>query len=267
MRFVTVLCLLVVAAPVSAEEAADAPRAWQFSLAPYFWAAGLEGTLDAERVSADIDVSFSDIWNALDVGVLGAFEARRGKLRLSTNLIYLKLSEDAEKPRSPLLPIASPGSFIVRTVTQEGILELRPTWEVLSLAPFGASDERRVALDLGAAARVVWIDEHLSVKLRPGVPVGPFARDFDESTDWVDFVFAARVRAGLTERVSLVVAGDYGGFDIGSSSHRTWSLLGFVSYRLGEHWDLAGGWRTLELERDRVELEMAGPLLGVIYRF
>jgi hypothetical protein len=64
-----------------------------------------------------------------------------------------------------------------------------------------------------------------------------------------------------------VAAGDYGGFDIGSSSHRTWSLQGHGIYRLGEHWDLALGWRTLELERGDVELEMSGPLLGAGYRF
>jgi hypothetical protein len=105
------------------------------------------------------------------------------------------------------------------------------------------------------------------VKLEPGAPLGPFARRFDESFDWVDFVAAGRVRAKLGERLGLVVSGDYGGFDIGSSSHRTWLLAGFLSWRLGAHWDLAGGWRTLEIERGPVDLEMAGPLLGAAYRF
>ena len=78
---------------------------------------------------------------------------------------------------------------------------------------------------------------------------------------------AARVRAQLTGNIRLVVSGDYGGFDIGSSSHRTWSLTGHLSYALGEHWDLAAGWRTLEFERGQMDLEMSGPLLGVHYRF
>lgn len=267
MRFALVPCLLLAhfAAPVGAEEGADAAPAWQFSFAPYFWAAGLEGTLEAERVSADIDVSFSDIWDALDIGVLSQLEARRGELSIAANIIYLKLSADAEDPVNPLLPTAPPGSFSVRSLTKETILELRPAWEVLSFAPFG--DQRRVALDLGPAARVFWLDTHLHVALRPGVPIGPFSRRFDEDVDWVDFLAAARVRSQLTDKIDLVVAGDYGGFDIGSSSHRTWSLLGFVSYRLGEHWELAGGWRTLEFERSAVHLEMSGPLLGAIYRF
>ena len=262
------LSLVAGASPAAGEDPPPPdPAGWEFSFAPYLWGAGLEGTLEAERTTADVDVSFSDIWDALDVGVLGAFEARRGKLGLTSNLIYLKLSTDAERPTNPILPAAPPGAFQVRTTTEELIFELRPTWEVLSLPLFDPSGERRIALDLGAGARVMWLDTHLDVKLRPGVPAGPFSRRFDTDTDWVDFVGAARVRARLTERIGLVVAGDYGGFDVGSSSHRTWSLQGFFSYRLGEHWDLAAGWRTLEIDRGAVDLEMAGPLLGAIYRF
>jgi hypothetical protein len=267
MRLALLLGLLCLAAPgARAEGEAPAPE-WEFTLAPYLWGAALEGSVEAERVSADIDVPFSDIWDALDVGVLAAFEARRAELSITSNLIYLKLSTDAEHPRNPLLPAAPPGSFSVRSVTQEGIFELRPAWEVLSLPLFGAADPRRIALDLGPAARVFWLDEHLSVKLKPGVPVGPFSRRFDESTDWVDFLAAARVRVRLGEKIGLVVAGDYGGFDVGSSSHRTWSLQGFLSYRLGERWDAALGWRTLEIDRGTVDLEMSGPLVGAAYHF
>jgi hypothetical protein len=263
------LLILVLGAPARAGEPGATPPApqWEFSLAPYLWMAGLEGTVDADRHSADVDVSFSDIWDVLDIGVLAAFEARRGKFSVTTNAIYMKISPDAGGPVGPLLPIAPPGSFSVRVTTQELIFELRPAWEVLSLPLFGAGDERRIALDLGPGARAFWIDNHIDVKLQPGVPVGPFQSRFDESGFWVDLVGAARVRAQLTENIGLVVSGDYGGFDIGSSSHRTWSAAGYLSYALGEHWDLAGGWRTLELERGGVDLEMSGPLVGVNYRF
>ena len=267
-RFTVMLCLSCLpAAPVLAGIDAGAAPEWEFSLAPYFWGSGLEGTVDADNHSADVDVSFSDIWDVLDIGVLAAFEARRGKFSVTTNAIYMKISPDGGRPVGALLPAAPAGSFDVRVTTQELIFELRPAFEVLSLPLFGAADERRIALDLGPGARAFWLDNHIDVKLQPGVPVGPFQSRFDESSFWVDLVAAARVRAQLTEKIGLVVSGDYGGFDIGSSSHRTWSIAGFVSYRLGEHWDLAGGWRTLELERGAVDLEMSGPLVGANYRF
>ena len=262
--------LFAIAVPVHAESdgsGAAPPSGWEFSLAPYLWAAGLEGDIDAERVSGDIDVEFSDIWDALDVGVLTAFEARNGRFSVATNAIYLKLSEEAEKPIGSVLPGAPPGSFEVRSTMEEIIFELFPRFEVLSLPLFDASGERRIALDLGPGARAFWLNTHLDVKLDPGSPLGPFSRRFDERRFWVDLVGTARVRAQLTEKIMLVVAGDFGGFDIGSSSHRTWSLQGYGLYRLGEHWDLAAGWRTLDIDRGSVDLKMEGPLLGATYRF
>jgi len=77
----------------------------------------------------------------------------------------------------------------------------------------------------------------------------------------------ARVRAQLTDDIGLAVSGDWGGWDIGSSSHETWSVTGFAMYRLGEHWDLSAGWRKLSIDRGDVDLDMSGPLLGAICNF
>jgi hypothetical protein len=261
-------CLLLLCATAVRAEGESAPEPdWQFSIAPYVWLAGLEGTAEAGGTTADVDIPFSDIWNALDASVMGTFEARRGKLSIASNLIYLKLSTSGETPIGSVLPPAPPGSFGVRLAVDTILFEVRPAWEVLSLPVLGPDRPQRLALDVGPAARGYWMDTHVSVKLDPGAPLGPFSRRFDETISWVDLLAAARVRAQLCDSLSLVVAGDFGGFDIGSSSHKTWSLAGVLSYRLGEHWDLAAGWRTLEIERGPVDLEMAGPLLGATYRF
>jgi hypothetical protein len=270
VRRLVLACLSVLfAAAANAEEAAPDSflEGWQFQLAPHMWFAGLDGRAEAKNHSADIDVSFADIWDNLDVGVLSNLEARRDKLSVVTNVIYLKLSPSAGHPVGSLLPLAPDGAFSVRNTTEEMIVELRPLYEVLSLPLFGAGDERRIALDLGPGGRMFWLDTHLHIELEPGAPLGPFSRRFDERTIWVDLLGVARVRAQLTENLALVVSGDYGGFDIGSSAHRTWSLGAHGIYRLGEHWDLVAGWRTLAVERGGVDLDMAGPLLGAAYRF
>jgi hypothetical protein len=248
------------------QDAASSPE-WQFMFAPYLWGSGIDGSAEADGVTTDVDISFSDIWEALDIGALGAFEARRGKLSLTTNVVYLKLSTDDTKAISPILPVAPGSSFEVDLEAQSLIVEGRAAWEVLSLPLFGADDERRIALDVGPAFRVWWLDTETDIKLKPGVPIGPFKTSVDASTDWVDFVAAARVRAQLHEKLTLVIAGDFGGFDIGSSSHRTWSLQGLLSYQLGEHWDLAVGWRALDLDHGVADVQLSGPLLGVAYRF
>jgi hypothetical protein len=252
--------------PAPAGEPAQAPDAgWEFAFSPYIWFIGLDGTVEAGGQLADINVDFSDIWNALDIGVLAAAEARNGRFSLVTNLIYMKMSTDAEHPVGPLLPDATPGEFSVRSTVQEIMWEVRPFWEVMSLPLF--SDKHRIALDLGPGVRYVWLDTHLDAKLRPGVPAGPFQRRFDSRSDWLDWLGVARVRAQLTDNIGLTVSGDWGGWDIGSSSHKTWSVTGFAMYRLGEHWDLSAGWRKLSIDRGNVDLDMSGPLLGAIYSF
>jgi hypothetical protein len=264
---------LVCSAPALAEDPAAAPdasaarsRGWQLSVAPYLWGAGLDGTVSAGRVEADVDVAFSDIFDALDIGALAAFEARRGRLSLTSNLVYLKLSTDADRPIGGVLPPAPPGSLDVDLDSQMLFFEGMAGYEVLSV-PLGAADARRLALDLRSGFRTWWLDNEIDVELDPGLPLGPFERSFDESDDWVDLLLGARVSAGLTEKLALVVSGDYGGFDIGSSSHRTWSIAGLVSYRIAEHWELGAGWRTLEIERGIADVEMEGPLIGGRYHF
>ena len=271
------LLMLVLGSPAKAEDApapaseptgapAPAPDAgWQFSFSPYIWFVGLDAKVDAAGQSADINVNFNDIWDALDVGVLAAAEARNGRFSLVTNLIYMKMSTAAEHPFGPLVPVTAAGDFSVRSTVQEIMWEVRPLWEVASLPLF--SDQHRIALDLGPGVRYFWLDSHLDVKLRPGVPIGPFQRRFDSRTNWADWLGVARVRAQLTDNINVVVSGDWGGWDIGSSSHKTWSVTGFAIYKLGEHWDLSAGWRRIDVDRGDVDLSMSGPLLGAIYNF
>ncbi len=269
------LLILVFGPPARAEDElesapaeAPAPEAdpgWQFAFSPYIWFVGLDATVDAGNASADINVNFDDIWDALDVGVLAAAEARNGRFRLVTNLIYMKMSTEGEHPVGTLLPVAAASDFSVRGAVQVIMWEVRPFWEVASLPLF--SDQHRIALDLGPGVRYFWLDSHLDVKLRPGVPVGPFHRRFDSRTNWADWLGVARVRVQLTDNIGVAVSGDWGGWDIGSSSHKTWSVTGFAMYKLGEHWDLSAGWRKLDVDRGDVDLSMSGPLLGAIYNF
>ena len=138
---------------------------------------------------------------------------------------------------------------------------------VLAGPVFGAGDQRRIALELGPAFRYWWLDAETDLKLKPGIPGGPFKASFDGTTNWVDFLAGGRLRAQLTKNISLVASGDYGGFGWGSSSDWTWSVGGFLSYRLGEHWDLAAGWRTLDIRRGGADITIQGPLVGAAYHF
>jgi hypothetical protein len=232
---------------------------WKVSVAPYLWGAGLDGTVAANGVQTDFDVEFSDIFDELDFGFLNAIEIRNERVIITANLIYLKLSPESNRAIGSVLPGAPPGDFSVDAESQTLIVEIAPGYELVS------SD--RVAIDVRAGLRYWWLENELDVRLDPGSPLGPFRREFESTIDWLDVMVGARMRARLTPKVGLVVAGDVGGFELGSASELSWSAQGFVTYALGEHWELGAGWRSLDVDRGAVNVRMEGPLIGAMRRF
>jgi hypothetical protein len=105
----------------------------------------------------------------------------------------------------------------------------------------------------------------------PGTTFGGTKVRVDTSTWWIDPVVGVRVGGDLTEKLSLTVAGNVGGFDIGSASKFSWEALALLSYRMGEHWSMTAGYRGLAIEREkgdtRVNLIFHGPQVGLYYCF
>jgi len=105
----------------------------------------------------------------------------------------------------------------------------------------------------------------------PGVTFG--GADINEAVSnwWVDPIVGVRVGADLCDRLGVVLNGNVGGFGIGSASELSWEALGMFTWRLGEHWIAAAGYRALDVDRRSGDLEievlMHGPVLGIIYRF
>jgi len=72
--------LLGLCAPITAPAAEDQAGRWQYELVPYFWAAGMKGDVQSGPLpKTSVDVDFSEIWDNLDFGAMGAFEARKGR--------------------------------------------------------------------------------------------------------------------------------------------------------------------------------------------
>lgn len=274
-RAVALLSLLALAAPALAQD--DAPPSaptdtastgdWQFAFAPYIWGAGLQGTVAAGGVEADFDVDFSDIFDALDIAFLGAFEARKGKLSLTSNLSYMKLSTDVQGATGSVLPPAPPGAFEVDLDMQQLMLEDLAGYEVAAGPLFGDERNGQLAIDVRGGMRAWWLSNEIDVELDPGSPLGPYRREIDSSNGWLDLVIGGRIRVKLPARLGLVMAGDVGGFGIGDASRLTWSASAFMTYGLSDHWELAGGWRSLDLARGGVDIRMQGPLIGALYNF
>lgn len=154
-------------------------------------------------------------------------------------------------------------------------------------------DPRRFLLDLAIGARYWYMRTEVDVELGPiqvpgftitpslpafprlelpgvsvpGASFGGLDETFEESIDWVDLTLGGRLALDLTDRILLSLAGDVGGFDIGSSSHRTWMAIGVLGYRLGERWTLKMGYKALGAERGAVDVVIHGLVLGLSRRF
>ena len=68
--------LLSTALPVTASAASGSDQ-WEYDAMIYLWGAGIDATT---QTGGDIDMSFSDILDDLDMTFMGGFGARKGKV-------------------------------------------------------------------------------------------------------------------------------------------------------------------------------------------
>lgn len=77
----------------------ESQSGWQFTFAPYFWAAGLSGDIGQFGLpEVHIDADFGDILNNLDFAFMAAGEARYDRFSIVGDVIYTKLGADADTP-------------------------------------------------------------------------------------------------------------------------------------------------------------------------
>jgi hypothetical protein len=71
---------------------------WKFAFAPYLYMTGIAGTVGAGGRTANIDLNFGDVMKHFKFGLMGTFEARKGKLVILNDMIWIKLSEERNTP-------------------------------------------------------------------------------------------------------------------------------------------------------------------------
>lgn len=235
------------AAPLPAAKAAPAPE-WTVSIAPYFWAAGLSGSVASfGSPHVDVDMSFSDILSDLDFSVMIAGEARRGRFSLTTDLLYLKLST---KQTTPLGIAASNVSFGSTTM------------EVSALAGYAIVDQPTLRLDVVGGARLWSVRNELSFN-------GGFfnGRSFEDDATWVDAMGGLKGRVDLTDQIYLTAMALGGG----GGSDFAWDLLGGIGYAFSDRISAVAGYRGIGVDYQdgpfAFDTTIQGPIVGVSFTF
>jgi opacity protein-like surface antigen len=237
------------------QSAAAEQNGWNFEVTPYFFAAGLDGTAGARGIEADVDASFSDIWDNLDIGLMGLFLARRGPWTLTFDGVYFKVADQRSKTVT--------GPF--GQVSVKGALDVSASVTVLQPSLWYRVRDDRTKVDLGTGLRYTRLDLDLDVKIAtdPGIVFPGGGASFSGSESWVDLVVGAQVTHPISDRWSLTGYADLGG----GGSSLTYQVLAGANWTLNDRFTAKAGYRYVywDYEDDGVvwDISASGPYLGL----
>jgi len=253
------LSAAILAAPVAVKAADIAPvlapqprpddsDKWTFSMAPYFWAAGITGDTGVFGLpEVHVDESFGDILSDIDFGFMAAGDARYDRFSIVTDIIYTRITTDSATPR---------GIF-----ADEVDLKTE-TFTAMIGAGYSVIDEPQGRLDVIGGVKIWYTETTISFS---GGPLGGVSGT-DDAT-WVDAMAGLRGVYSITPSVYLTGWGliGAGGADL------DWDVMAGIGYRWNDTISAMAGYRALgvnysddTLTNDIVE---HGPILGVVFHF
>ncbi len=268
----TVLAVGLICSSAYGQEKMTASDDWEIRLVPYVWFLSIdaEGTVggNLSSLSADVDLSFGDIMDFIDFGAMGRVEAWKGKWGLTFDGLFMNLSAD-KSFRGSQIPVGVNLDVDARLHSADFGLAYR-----LFEQRFGNENKQSLAFEPYGGLRYAYLREKIDLTVDiPGV--GSAGRTLGTSEDWVEPFVGGRVIWGLNDKLAINIAGDAGGFGIGSASDLTWQIKGSVDYKLSENMTLNAGYRYLELDYSRgsganefgVDLRAKGPFVGLTILF
>ncbi len=262
MMTVLLACLLVTGT-AHAQSTTTSADGWQYELTPYIWGAAMKGDVQGGSLpKIHTDVSFSDITDVLDFGLMGSFEARKGKFGLLFDAIYMDLSMGGAASRTGPGPIGA-------TVTANVNLGFKQT--VLAAAVTYRTVEGRSPVDVIGGLRYIKLEADAQIDASFFASffglTGRVARSGD--VDWVDPYVGVRVRHALNDRWSLTGYGDIGGFGLGSDI--SWQVSAGANYDFTKSVSGMFGYRVFYADYDKsgflYDMKSEGVYAGVALRF
>jgi hypothetical protein len=260
------LAALALASAASAADATEPPpepspppeSGWVFTVAPYFWMAGLDGDIGIFGLQpVEVDLSFSDIIQDFKFGGMVVMELHNGEWGVFGDVMYVKTEADESVTRS-VLGVPTSLSASVETSSFTGTL----------MGEYRIYSEPVATVDLMAGGRIWDVDNDINIALTAGgAPLAAFSGS-DGST-WVDPMVGARGRYNIDENWFVNGWAMIGGF--GASSEISWDVLAGVGYQYNEWLSFNLGYRALGVDYEDdgfvYDVIQHGPVLGTVMRF
>jgi hypothetical protein len=268
---------------VSERQVEPAPRPWTVSFTPYAWLTGLNGHTTVKGRTTDIDADPIEVLEHLDgVPLMSYGEVRFGRLALYGDIVYAPLRVDGGATRTfgGATLDAALGVDVEQTIAEAGAAYEVASWRSGSLFGYGSGV---TAIDVLAGARYWRQDVAIHLALTAALDFGGLALSGNRAVaragdvEWVDPLVGLRLRHQLAPGQELVLRGDVGGFDAGSTF--SWNVLGAFSWQFATHAGVTYsgvlGYRALAVDFEkgsatsRYEFDAVqhGPLIGLTASF
>lgn len=237
----TLLCAaMLAAAPLHAE-------GWTHELAPYVWGAGMDGTTGVRGVSADVDASFGDVLDNLEMGFMGMYRGTRDRFSITVDGVYMGLGATGR----------GPAGFVKADVDMDqAALEVDLGYELIeNFTVFAGLRYNDLSVDVKATGP---LDESISA---------------DGSESWVDPVVGALYAIPFSDTWSASIRGDIGGFGVGSDF--AWQAIAALRWQSSPGFGVLAAYRYMAMDYEngkgsdafKYDMAMSGPALGVVFTF
>ena len=201
---------------------------WHFAAGLYGFFPAIEGSLSTRNFDkVPIDVSFSELWDHLQMNLTGHIEARHDRFGFGVDLFYVRLAAP--------IPGQIPEFLNLSVNLRQFIAESFGFYRVAQ-----GSGERPWTVDALGGVRVWDTNTRLEADLDIVDPDG-------QTLAWADGFGGVRVQIPLHPRLSLLGRGDVGA----GGARLDWSASGDLAFASGKGWLLGLGYRTLNIEYDK----------------
>jgi len=245
----------VVVALFAASGAAHADEgAWQHTLVIYGMGAAIDGEARIGELKVPVDVSISELFDALEFGAMGAYRADNGTWSFTADATFMALGGTSKSERGRI----------------KGDVDVDQNTLMLTVG-------RKWTPQLEALFSLSWFDLSNQLKLTIISPItgNTTVRKASADASWVDPMLGLVYQVPFRDDWRFALRGDVGGFGIGSD----------LSYQLlaTAHWQSSGsvgvvfGYRLIAFDYEdgrrgargyeRYDLTEQGPLVGVTIAF
>jgi hypothetical protein len=197
---------------------------WHLAISPYLWFAGVHGTIGARDRSASFHASVGDVLSKLNIGLMGAVEARKRRFVVPIDFMWIKLSDDTAIPESPFRGLTS-----IKAKATETIFTPKVGYRLL--------DSPKLDADALVGLRYWHLGENLSFQ-----PSG-LLDNYSQAANFVDVVAGAKISMPLSPKASVTILGDAGA----GQANLDYQVAAYLGYRIKPTVMLGVGWRYLDI--------------------